>query len=100
MGVSVYRAAIVTASDVLNSPDVVPGSGVAQAAAGFIRAARDASNKPFDLDVVPMADEYDPGHAEIRGPSLHHRPKPTAKALCKLFAFVVYPKGSTQVSES
>lgn len=93
-GISVYRVAIVDASDVLKKPEAKSGSGVAQAAAGPIRTACDASNKPFDLDVVPTADEHDPGHAEIRGPSLHHRPKLTAKALCKLFYLVVHPDES------
>ena len=48
----------------------VPGSFLAKATAGAIRRLTDAKHEPLRLEVVAVADENNPGHAEIRGPAL------------------------------
>jgi hypothetical protein len=87
-GLSVYRAAFVSASGVLEKPGAIAESRVAQATAGQIRAARDSKDDPLHLDVVVVSDEDDPGHAEIRGPVLGRLPTGAPKALQKLFKLV------------
>lgn len=64
LGLSVYRESIVSAEAVLEKPDAKPGSFVVKATAREIRELRDGNGKPLSLDVI--ADEKDPGHAEIR----------------------------------
>jgi hypothetical protein len=85
LGISVYRARAVDVATVLSKPEAKPGSEVAQTTVGQIRAARDKEGNPLDLDVVPVKDENDPGHAEIRGTILREKPKSVAKTLRKLF---------------
>ena len=84
-GISVYRARVVSAEDVLKKPGVMPGSFLTEATAGAIRQLADATGEPLRLDVVAVADENDPGHAEIRGLALRERSKPAADALKTLF---------------
>ena len=84
-GISVYRARVVSAEDVLEKPGVIPGSFLTQATAGAIRQLNDATAEPLRLDVVAVADEDDPGHAEIRGLCIRDRSKPAADALKTLF---------------
>ena len=84
-GLSVYRASVVSAQQVLDKPGALAGSRVAQATAGQIRGARDAQGDPLGLDVIPVDDENDPGHAEIRGATLIQRRTIAARALKELF---------------
>ena len=88
LGVSVYRASMVEVAGVLSRPDAIPGSRIARATAGEIRAARDGKKNPLHLDVVAVDDENDPGHAEIRGPVAGVISSSAAKALKKLFRLV------------
>ena len=85
LGISVYRKITVNAADVLSKPGAIVGSGVVQAIVGQIRDARDGNGNLLNLDVVPVNDENDHGHAEIRGPERGVISKSTAKALKKLF---------------
>ena len=66
LGISVYRASIVDAANVLNRPEVKVECRVAAATAGQIRVAKNGKGEPLHLDVIPVDDEDDPGHAEIR----------------------------------
>lgn len=66
LGISVYRAAIVNLANVLNRPEVKHECKVAATTAGRIRAVNNADGKSLNLDVVPVNDENDPGHSEIR----------------------------------
>jgi hypothetical protein len=91
LGISVYRASLISASDVLKRPEAIVGSRIGMATAGQIRAARDAKGDRLDLDVVRVNDEKDPGHAEIRGTVLHKRGRVAAKALRKLFQLIERP---------
>jgi hypothetical protein len=84
-GLSVYRERIVSGLEVLEKPQSIPGSMLAWATAGEIRALTNAAGKPLHLDVVAVADEHDPGHAEIRGPESGRLSTSAAKALKKLF---------------
>ncbi len=84
-GISVYRARVVSTEDVLRKPGVIPGSFLIEATAGAIRQLTDARGEPLHLDVVAVAAENDPGHAEIRGLALQERSKPAADALKTLF---------------
>lgn len=84
-GISVYRACVVSAENVLKKPGTISGSFLAEATAGAIRRLIDAAGEPLHLDVVAVADENDPGHAEIRGLALRERGKPAADALKILF---------------
>ena len=65
MGVSVYRERIIDATGVLGKPQAIPGSRIAAATVGQIRAAKNGKGEPLNLDVVPISDENDPGHSEI-----------------------------------
>ena len=85
LGISVYRAITVDVAGVLSKPEAIAGSRVAQTTAGQIRAASDTKGDPLGLDVVPVDDENDPGHAEIRGPVPAVISSSAAKALKKLF---------------
>lgn len=84
-GLSVYRASVVSARQVLDKPGALPGSRVAQSTARQIRSAGDAKGVPLGLDLVAINDEDDPGHAEIRGTSLSQRRTSVARALKELF---------------
>ena len=88
MGLSVYRERIVSRQEVLEMPQAIPGSLLAWATAGEIRALKNAAGQPLDLDVIAVADERDPGHAEIRGPESGKLSTSAAKALNKLFRLV------------
>ncbi|MFH1921741.1 MAG: hypothetical protein ABIP48_17900 [Planctomycetota bacterium] len=84
-GISVYRARVVSADNVLKKPGVIPGSFLTETTAGAIRRLTDATGEPLHLDVVAVADKSDSGHAEIRGIALRERSKPAADALKTLF---------------
>lgn len=90
-GLSVYRARIVTGQSVLQKPHSVPGSVLAWATAGEVRALRNAGGEPLHLDIVAIADEDDPGHAEIRGPERGGWSTSAAKALRRVFKLTVPP---------
>jgi len=66
-GLSVYRERLVSADEVLKKPGAIDGSFVVRATAGEVRQARNGKGEPLGLDVVAVNDEYDVGHAEIRG---------------------------------
>jgi len=84
-GISVYRERIISGLDVLNKPQAIPGSLLAWATAGEIRDLKNAAGQSLHLDVIPVADEHDPGHAEIRGPESSQLSTSAAKALSRLF---------------
>jgi hypothetical protein len=84
-GLSVYRERIVSGLDVLSKPQAIPGSLLARATAGEIRALTNAAGHAFHLDVIRVADEHDPGHAEIRGLESGKLSTSAAKALSRLF---------------
>lgn len=88
LGISVYRAVAVDMAGVLDKPEAVADSRIAKVTAGQIRAARDGNGNPLGLDVVPVNDENDPGHAEIRGPVISSG---AAKAMKNLFKLVESP---------
>jgi hypothetical protein len=88
LGVSVYRAQIVTPEQVLTKPDATPHSLLASAVVADIRALRNGKGEPLDLDVVCVDDEDDPGHAEIRGPEPGKLSSAASKALRDLFKLV------------
>jgi hypothetical protein len=85
-GLSVYRSSIVTESTVLEKSDALPGSFVVTATAGEIRRFTNAAGDHLRPDVIPIDDEYDPGHAEIRAPEPGKLPGSASKALRDLFA--------------
>ena len=85
LGLSVYRRKIVSPEEVLQKPEAIAGSFVVQATAGDIRKLTDGNGKPLNLDVVAVADENDPGHAEIRGPAPGRCSQSTSNALRRLF---------------
>jgi hypothetical protein len=87
-GLSVYRASIVSVAEVLAKPDALPGSMVASATAGEIRALRNAAGVPLNLSIVAVDDEDDPGHAEIRGPEPRRLSESASKRLKSLFKLV------------
>ena len=88
LGISVYRAVVVDVAGVLNNPEAVEGSRVAETTVGQIRAACNGKGDPLRLDVIPVDDENDPGHAEIRGPDKGKISSGAANALRKLFKLV------------
>jgi hypothetical protein len=88
MGLSVYRAAVVTVLEVLTKPDAIPGSLVICATVGEIRRLRNGKGDPLNLDVIAVDDENDPGHAEIRGPAPGKLAPAASKALRDLFTLV------------
>ena len=87
-GISVYREAVVTHEEILSKPGAIAGSFLATARVGAIRSLCDGTGKPLGLDVIPVDDEKDPGHAEIRSPTPGQLPAAAAKALKKLFVRV------------
>jgi hypothetical protein len=91
IGLSVYRAAIVTGAEVLQRPDAMPGSQLTVATAGQIRWLTSTAGIPLQLDVVAVDDHDNPGHAEIRGPIPGKLDKAASKALRDLFKLVEHP---------
>jgi hypothetical protein len=85
LGLSSYRASMVSAEDVLAKPDAIAGSFVVMATAGEIRSLKDGNGNPLHLDVVAVGDEDDPGHAEVRGPVPGAMPDSASVALKRLF---------------
>jgi hypothetical protein len=85
-GISVYRRSIVSEQAVLQKPESIPGSFVVTAKVGAIRSLANAQGESLKLDVVPIDDEVDPGHAEIRGPRPGKLSRSASKALRDLFA--------------
>ncbi len=83
-----YRERIVSGLDVLNKSQAIPGSLLAWATAGEIRALTNAAGQSLHLDVIPVADEHDAGHAEIRGPESGKLSTSAAKALSRLFRLI------------
>ena len=88
LGLSVYRARVVDAAEVLSKPEAIAGSRVAQATVSEIRAARNSKGEALNLEVLPVDDEDDPGHAEIRSPVQGVITTGAAKALRALFKLV------------
>jgi hypothetical protein len=88
LGLSVYRAAIVTAQDVLSRPDAIPDSKIAAARVGDIRQLVSGDGTPHGLDVIVVADEHNPGHAEIRGPETGKLKDGASKALQRIFQLI------------
>ena len=86
-GLSVYRAKSVDVAAVLSKPQASPGSMVAQATVGEIRAAENSKGEALNLEVVPVNDENYPGHAEIQGVIT----SAAARALKKIFKLVESP---------
>jgi hypothetical protein len=84
-GVSVYRASIVTAEQVLAQPAAMEGSLVASATIGAIRNLRSGAGTPLNLDVIAVDDERNPGHCEIRGPEPGKITAAASKALRDVF---------------
>lgn len=89
-GLSVYRGRVVSGPDVLAKPQAIPGSLLASATAGEIRALTNAAGQPLHLDVIAVADQHDPGHAEIRGSESGKLSTSAAKALSRLFRLVAH----------
>jgi hypothetical protein len=88
IGISVYRAVAIDVADVLNKPEAIAGSSVAEAMAGQIRKARNGKGDPLGLDVIPVNEENDPGHAEIRCSLPSGISNSAARTLSKLFKLV------------
>jgi hypothetical protein len=85
LGLSVFRASIVSDEVVLAKPDAIPGSFVVWAYVGAIRTLRNGVGEPLNLDVIAVDDESDPGHAEIRGPEPGKLAPAASKTLRDLF---------------
>lgn len=85
LGLSVYRASRVSAEAVLAKPDAIAGSFVVVATAGNIRVLTDGNGTPLHLELAPVGDENDPGHAEIRSPVPGTMPNSGSVALKRLF---------------
>jgi hypothetical protein len=66
-GISVYRERFVSAEELLQKPDAIPGSFVVCATAGEVRNLKNGKGESLNIDVVPVNHEIDPGHAELRG---------------------------------
>ena len=88
LGLSVYRASLVTTNDVLAKPDAIPQSRVTRARVGDIRALKNGKGETLRLDVIAVDDDLDPGHAEIRGPIPGTLAPAASKALRDLFSLV------------
>lgn len=85
LGLSAYRASVVTIHEVLAKPGAIPGSLVTHATVGEIRDLRNGKGELLELNVVAVADEDDLGHAEIRGPEPGKLAPAASKALRDLF---------------
>jgi hypothetical protein len=85
LGLSVYRAAIVTAQQVLAKIEASAGSLVTAATVGDIRGLCNGRGEPLGLDVVTVSDEHDAGHAEIRGAELGRPSSAASGSLRVLF---------------
>jgi hypothetical protein len=88
LGLSVYRASVVTSYEVLAKPGAISGSLLIHATVAEIRALRNGKGEPLKLNVVVTADEHDAGHAEIRGPEPGKLAPAASKALRDLFRLV------------
>ena len=95
LGISVYRAAVVDVTGVLNRPEVKGQYGVAATTTGEVRAAKNSEGKPLSLTIVPVNDENDPGHAEIRGPVPGKLSSSASKSLRDLFRLIELPPATT-----
>jgi hypothetical protein len=84
-GLSVYRERVVSGEQVLRKPRATPGSLLAWVTAGEVRGLTNAKGESLHLVVVAVADEDDPGHAEIRGPDPGKLSTSAAKALKRQF---------------
>ncbi|HUY32041.1 MAG TPA: hypothetical protein VMV69_04610 [Pirellulales bacterium] len=89
-GLSVYREKVVTPRQVLDKSNALSGSLVSSATAGEIRRVVNAAGEPLHLDVVPVDDPSDPGHAEIRSPG-GRLTASASKALKMLFKLIRVP---------
>ncbi|HUY36911.1 MAG TPA: hypothetical protein VMV69_29600 [Pirellulales bacterium] len=85
LGLSVYRAAMVTPEEALAKANAAADSLVAAANVGDIRALCNGRGEPLALDVVAVDDEHDVGHAEIRGAQLGKLSSAASGALHGLF---------------
>lgn len=85
-GLSVYRANLVSANSVLQSPDALPNSFLVQATAGDVRRLCKKNGETCGLDVViDDPDGTNPGHAlVVVGPGQAFS-KAVSKALSELF---------------
>lgn len=88
LGISVYRAAVVTAEQVRAKPEAILGSLITQATVAEIRALKNGKGDPLQLVVVAVDDEFDPGHAEIRGSEPGKLSPAASKALRDVFKLV------------
>ncbi len=88
LGLSVYRASIVSPRQVLERADVARGTRLASATVANVRALASTSGAFLGLDVVAVDDARDPGHAEIRGPEPGKLAPAASKALRDLFRIV------------
>lgn len=67
VGLSVYREKFISAEQLLQKPDSIPGSFVVKTTVGEVRRLKNGKGDELHLDVIPIDDEEDKGHAEIRG---------------------------------
>jgi hypothetical protein len=88
LGISVYRESKVSRASILSKPDAIPDSRIAIAIVGEIRQLVDGKKNPLNLDVIPVDDDKDPGHSEIRGPNPGEISQAASKALKKLFKLI------------
>lgn len=86
LGLSVYRASVITAADVLTKPAATRESFVVSARVADVRTLCSIKGEPLGLDVIVVDDEHDAGHAEIRGPSPGTLSPAASKALRDLFS--------------
>jgi hypothetical protein len=91
LGLSVYRERFVSPGEVLNKPEAILDSMLAETTAGEVRALSNGEGKPLRLDVVAVGDENDAGHAEIRGQVAGKLSRSAAGALRGLFQLVPRP---------
>ena len=85
LGISVYRQSVVGPQELLARPGVTLNTVVYCATAGEVRALSNAAGIHLKLDVIPVNDDNDPGHAEIRGPQPGRLSAAASKALRDLF---------------
>lgn len=100
LGLSVYRASSVTAAEVLAKPEASPDSKIASAKVGAIRKLTNGKGEALNLYVVPVDDEDDPGHSEIRGPILGKLAPAASKALHELFKLVPTDNSNPGIGEA
>jgi hypothetical protein len=88
IGISVYREKIIDRSAILSHPKTIPGSRLTKATAKEIRELTNAQGELCGLDIIPIDDENDPGHAEIRVVPPNRFTQSVSKALKSLFKLV------------